>query len=335
MNKNWFKRMKNRDLYKKILKFFVFLVVILIIANNLNFENIISEIQRIEPFYFVLFLVMAFFNVFLWAISWKILIEKFNDVSMKKSLKIGLIVPFIGQILPARVSRVLGTPLVLKKKIKKTTNSIATAVTITNTILYSITYALICLLGVLLLRDKLPIWLLTLLVFSGLIYLVPYSLYKLGDNYRGNLDYFLDLINYLVGLIPFIKIDIKEKASDFVDKTLSKSSILLEDKKIVFEFILVFIFSLSILTGLRVWFLLKGMEASINIFILFFAPTMAYSISIIPITPGGIGIAELTAIFVFVSLGIPKDIAGSVILLDRIFSFYLPSLIGGIFFLKS
>ena len=54
----------------------------------------------------------------------------------------------------------------------------------------------------------------------------------------------------------------------------------------------------------------------------------AYSITLLPLTPGGIGVTEATAVAVFAGLGIPESVAIPVIFLDRFLGVYLPALLG-------
>jgi uncharacterized protein (TIRG00374 family) len=53
-------------------------------------------------------------------------------------------------------------------------------------------------------------------------------------------------------------------------------------------------------------------------------------VSLLPLTPGSIGVTEATAAFVFFSFGVTYEVAVSVIFLDRLFGTYLPAVIGWI-----
>ncbi|AAV45911.1 unknown [Haloarcula marismortui ATCC 43049] len=55
---------------------------------------------------------------------------------------------------------------------------------------------------------------------------------------------------------------------------------------------------------------------------------VAYTVTLLPLTPGGIGITEATATAVFVALGIPAEVIIPIIFVDRFLSIYLPSLAG-------
>jgi uncharacterized protein (TIRG00374 family) len=57
---------------------------------------------------------------------------------------------------------------------------------------------------------------------------------------------------------------------------------------------------------------------------------MAYSVTILPLTPGGVGVAEASATLVLVSLGVSQEVAIAVVLVDRVFGVYLPALLGAV-----
>jgi hypothetical protein len=54
----------------------------------------------------------------------------------------------------------------------------------------------------------------------------------------------------------------------------------------------------------------------------------AYSVTLLPLTPGGVGVTEATATAVFVSLGVPSAAIVPIVFVDRLFGIYLPAVIG-------
>jgi uncharacterized protein (TIRG00374 family) len=49
-----------------------------------------------------------------------------------------------------------------------------------------------------------------------------------------------------------------------------------------------------------------------------------------PFLPGGLGVTEFVMMGLFIGLGSPEDVAGSVVFVDRIVSFWLMTLAGGL-----
>jgi uncharacterized protein (TIRG00374 family) len=55
---------------------------------------------------------------------------------------------------------------------------------------------------------------------------------------------------------------------------------------------------------------------------------VSYSVTILPLTPGGVGVAEASATLVLGALGFPLEILVPAILLDRTVGVYLPAVLG-------
>lgn len=110
---------------------------------------------------------------------------------------------------------------------------------------------------------------------------------------------------------------------------------LLKHRKLQFK-----IFSLSfiarVLEILRIYFLLIAINYPSIFFLVLAAWALQFLFSMIPWLPGGLGLIEGGTISALVLLGIPMKISSSLILLDRVLSFWLPIFLGFItlYFLK-
>jgi uncharacterized protein (TIRG00374 family) len=87
--------------------------------------------------------------------------------------------------------------------------------------------------------------------------------------------------------------------------------------------------ALLLAPGLRVWLLFDalgtGFEPALFLPLYLVA---AYSVTLLPLTPGGIGVTEATATAVFVALGVPAAVVVPVVFVDRFLGVYLPALAG-------
>ncbi|QLH81356.1 hypothetical protein [Halosimplex pelagicum] len=54
----------------------------------------------------------------------------------------------------------------------------------------------------------------------------------------------------------------------------------------------------------------------------------AYSVTVLPLTPGGVGVTVVSATAVLLALGVAPELAPVVVLVDRTFGVYLPAVIG-------
>ena len=82
--------------------------------------------------------------------------------------------------------------------------------------------------------------------------------------------------------------------------------------------------------GFRVWFVARSLDAGISPAVAIFMAVMAALLTIIPFTPAGLGVVELGVGSVLVGvLGVDPVIAGSIIVLDRVVTYWSLLLIGG------
>lgn len=87
--------------------------------------------------------------------------------------------------------------------------------------------------------------------------------------------------------------------------------------------------ALLVAPGIRVWLLLDAAGVQFTPAVLLpLALVTAYAVTLLPITPGGIGIAETSAALVLVTLGVPPTVAGPTVIFDRFLGVYLPAVIG-------
>ena len=88
-------------------------------------------------------------------------------------------------------------------------------------------------------------------------------------------------------------------------------------------------FAMIVVPGVRTWLLLNaaGVEFSPPV-LLPVALVTAYAVTLLPLTPGGVGVAEASATLVLAALGIPASVAAPTILIDRFLGVYLPAFAG-------
>lgn len=81
--------------------------------------------------------------------------------------------------------------------------------------------------------------------------------------------------------------------------------------------------------GVRTWLLLDAAGVQFApLLLLPVALVTAYAVTLLPVTPGGVGVAEASATLVLAALGVPPGIAAPTILIDRFLGVYLPAIVG-------
>jgi hypothetical protein len=79
---------------------------------------------------------------------------------------------------------------------------------------------------------------------------------------------------------------------------------------------------------LRIWLVLSALGLSASFHVVVLGDMTLLFASMIPFTPGGIGLVEFSMATVFSSLGVPHGIAISAALMERCFSYLLATLLG-------
>lgn len=86
--------------------------------------------------------------------------------------------------------------------------------------------------------------------------------------------------------------------------------------------------------GMRVWFVTRSLDAGISPAIAIFVAVMSALLTVVPFTPAGLGVVELGVGSVLIGvLGIDPVVAGSIIVLDRLITYWSLLLVGGALYL--
>lgn len=79
-----------------------------------------------------------------------------------------------------------------------------------------------------------------------------------------------------------------------------------------------------LIAGGRMWVLAAEFDVELGLIAILFVPALMYSVTVLPISLGGIGVAEASGTVVLTALGVPVDIAAAFVIIDRVFVMYLP-----------
>jgi uncharacterized protein (TIRG00374 family) len=261
---------------------------------------------------------------------WHVMLEPISSVSFRTSTAIDLVINFINQLFPSRLAGRSAAPFVVARNANLEIGA-ATAVVGFNTALYTIVYGVIAVLGTILAFRSLSLPLFSLLLVSSGLYLVigvgiSFAWYNVDL-----VDKFLTWIAAKLDNVPLINSYINpDKLPRFIDQ-LDNIGEDVSSFELVVKYFIVWTGALMIFPGIRIWLLFESLGTTFTpVILLPFYLVAAYSVSLLPLTPGSMGVTEVTAAFVFFSLGVPYEVAVSAIFLDRLFGTYLPALIGWI-----
>jgi uncharacterized protein (TIRG00374 family) len=116
-----------------------------------------------------------------------------------------------------------------------------------------------------------------------------------------------------------------------VQKAADRLEILLRDRRLLVS-ALGWAAANWLLDAASLWVFLLAFGRTVNPVELMVAYGLANILAAIPITPGGLGVVEVTLTATLVGFGVPRSIAGVSVLAWRLVNFWLPIPVGGICF---
>lgn len=327
---------EHRRLLFKLVQYTVGILALVWVVTQVKWSEAFALLSDLS--YTVLFIVIGItvLQVLCQFSTWHVLINRFARTSFKTAASVKLTVTFINQLFPSRLSGRAAAPVVLKNQ-AGLCYADAVAVSGVHTGLYAVLYGLISLLGVLFLAvtDLLTVSLVGLLLLSTGLYLLAGLLVLIAGTNMHVMNRFVAIVDHLALRIPGTTIGSRlsaliHRVPDFTEDSAESFRSVVGSWAVLGGYALGWIGAQLIGPGVRVWILLTALGAGAGIDpVLFpFYLVAAYSVTLLPLTPGGIGVTEAAASAVFIALGVPSEIIVPVIFIDRFLGVYLPALGG-------
>ena len=263
--------------------------------------------------------------------TWQATLRPIERTDLWTAGSVDLVVNFVNQLLPSRLTGRLAAPFVLRSKVGLSYAD-ATAVLGIHTALYALLYGAVGLGGLVLAFRRLPIGLGLLLALSiGLYIVAGAGVLAVGTNLK-RLDWVFSGTTRLLGRLPRIGDALAARADEAVTFTSDSRDgfrKLAGDPRLWARYAAGWLAAMVLAPGVRVWLLLAAFGVSFEpLALLPVYLVMAYSVTLLPLTPGGFGITEATTTAVFVALGVPSAAIVPVVFADRFLGVYLPALAG-------
>ncbi len=249
-----------------------------------------------------------------------LIFRKFDKFTYLDLITGGLIVKSINIVTPSKsVGRFMG-PFIFHGVSQGTTLKNAAKGVILTTSFYSFSFAFCTLGGTLYLLGTVDFYLILLIVVSGMAYLALGAMLLLWIKKTHENSWLRQLTEYFESTFK-----LKDWGPDFNLQTdLSGRQLLLWFS----YYLIIFMGSVFLLRGIRFYFLFWGLGYdSFPLVHALLLPTVSYSVTALPISLGGIGIAEFSASLVLMSFGVPEEIAVTSVFLERSLMVYLPALL--------
>lgn len=314
----------------QLLRYLLGAAILAWMVTTVDWSRTAALIARLDAHTVIGVLALSAANVLPWVLMWYVILPDRSGVKLLDLLWVDLVVKFINGILPSRLAGRAAAPAVLRRFARVEWID-AIAVSGVHTALYAMFYGLVCSVGIWVLRNRVEWGLLVLLALATAGYLVVGLLILLGGLRADRLAPVLEVIGGVTDKVPIVG-DWFGRGIPLVGAALGDSADGFRETlggRPVLAYFGAWSVAVVIFPGLRFWLLLDAL--TVDPVLLLFVPlylVTAYSVTVIPLTPGGVGVTEATAAVVFVALGFPEAAVVPAVFLDRLFGVYLPSIAG-------
>jgi len=309
---------------KKLWEFFglltVGVIVVIFVYSMVGFEQIINSIAMMDPYYYLLVIILIVLSIFLWSVRWGIFVRKNNpEVGYSDLFKIQLVGQAMNNLTPIfKMGGEAGKLYLLKKKygieVKEGLASVSTDLTLELVIDIIVVSTAVFLLMIL---TSPPIWIYMILVAFALV--CSLLIFLIVEIYF-NMKIIHDMISFFCRKIKRLnkyEDDIFERYETF--RQNFKES--LSDRKRFTQGI-----GLSVgrkgLNIAKYYVLLTAFGFNIGIANIIIAIGLGIILLMIPATPGNLGIYEGGMVSVLVFVGVSPGVAATAVFLDRLIWFW-------------
>ncbi|WP_336339163.1 lysylphosphatidylglycerol synthase transmembrane domain-containing protein [Haloarcula brevis] len=265
------------------------------------------------------------------AYSWYAVVRPLAPVRFRTAAGTTLIVNFVNQLLPSRLSGRLAAPFVLRSQTGMAYSDAAAASAL-HTGIFALYYGVAATAGLVLAVPLLRVELLLLLALATSLYFAAGLTILLGGLNLSYLDRFIGWLSGAAARVPRVGEKLAARLDGllaFTDSSTATFRRLAGEPGVWLRYAVGWTVDLVLAPGVRVGLLLGSFGVAfeplvaVPLYLL-----VAYAVTLLPLTPGGIGVTEATATAVFVALGVPAEVVVPVVFVDRFLSIYLPSLAG-------
>ncbi|MDI9623443.1 MAG: UPF0104 family protein [Methanothermobacter sp.] len=317
--------------HKGLLLLLVGVAIIALMIYLIGPADIAKDLERADPFYLLLAVIIHFVTFGLFTLRWSIATRAVGINIRKRHLLPMLLVGMaINNLTPS--ARGGGEPVraYILGKYSSTPIESALATVIADRGLDTFPFiilAIITIVSMILYFDLSPIWIISLIVAVIIILIVfVLALYVSVDNEAGE-----KFTNWITNILKFFykrgyekwSFKIKNAIIEFQDSM----RVMLKNKQI-FIYGIPLSFLLWLLEILRVYFIFCAFGANVTLIVIAEVFIVATLIGMIPLLPGGLGAIEGMMIILYSAAGISPSISAVVTVVERLISFWMTSILG-------
>lgn len=265
--------------------------------------------------------------------TWHVLVNRVRPTPLRVAAGVLLTVRFVNHLTPSQAVGKSLAPAVLRQYTGYPWGTVVAVATV-HTALYATLYGLVAVAGLAVFAARLPGGLALVIAASAGVYLaVGLLLVVTGARLDGAAALAARVRERApVERVPFAEA-VLARAADALPavgaETAATVTRLRADPVALAGYGLGWATAMLFAPGVRTWLLLDAAGVQFApLLLLPVALVTAYAVTLLPITPGGVGIAEASATLVLAALGVPAGIAAPTILVDRFLGVYLPAVVG-------
>ena len=319
-----------RDVAISVLQYGVGIAALAYLLSQVDVATVSTRLRATEPTVLVALALVIVGGVVARFDTWRAVLAPFASVPLLTAGRVDLAVNFVNQLLPSRLSGRLAAPFILRAETGIDYGD-ATAAAGAHTGIYAVYYGLVSAVGLVAILGSVSTGLLLLLVLSTMLYLVAGVVVLLAGLNLTALDRLVGFLASLAERVPRVGSAVADRVRAVPDITESSADAfgrISTDPRVWLRYAGGWTLALVVAPGIRVWLLFLSFGATVDPLLLPLYLVTAYSITLLPLTPGGIGVTEATATAVFVGLGVPEAVVIPAIFLDRFLGVYLPAVVG-------
>jgi len=319
----------NRTRLLQVAKLLVGIALLGWVLSSVDWSALGSNLARVDAPVLAAIAVVTVLEFGTRFAMWHALLGPIGQRSIRTVAEIDLSIKFVNHVVPSKAAGHAVAPLLIRH-FGALEWSDALGVAGSNTALYSALYAALALVGLAAFASELPLWLLVAIAAStGLYVLAAVAIWLTGLGVGKRFGARLFAVGADLPFVGPLLARVGGALPSIADPARATFQRIVTDPCSVVPYALAMAGTVAIFPAIRVGLLLAAFGEPFDPLVLLpFALITAYSLTIMPITPGGVGVAEFSALYVFLALGVPEAAIVSAILIDRFLGVYLPALVG-------
>lgn len=320
-----------RDLVTSLLQYLLGFGALAWVLTSVEWQTALRRVETVSPNVLVLVVGASLLGILAYAFTWHVLLNEFAPVQYRDAAELSIAVLFVNQLLPSRLAGRSAAPFFIRQNDGLSSEE-AVVVTTVHTVLHSVLYGVCSIVGLIAAFQYLPISLLALVAVSTALYFTPlFAVLAFVRQHR--------IVNYSFrGFQRLVRVLSRfSERLDGADTSLREFALEVRHaltqwespRKSIVPYTLGWSVSQIVAAGLRLAALFVAFGGSAEYgFLLPFYLILANSVTLLPLTPGGMGVTEAVSALVFTSLGVQPDVVVPAIVLNRMLGVYLPALCG-------